>query len=429
MNKSKLLSYTNGKVYSFLYKEQDDKYIGYLSTTIYQFREYIKSQLPDDIKFEDFKKTWVIKNKLSSKIFNFADDNDKNRYYHYSNFYVSVTNKCKYCNVDLNNHNKQRTSFCKLCYSQYYTNRYLAQKFTPFENNKIKPIYKKHKRSKRTKRQEVYRSSFQKFYKFKNPNNFSDLVGCTQKFFKEYIESQFESWMNWDNFKKEWIIDHVIPISAVDIFNIKEVREVFHYSNCRPLAIHLNQTRPVKRLNYDKTIKFEMLNNWQKQKYLELVNSAVQFLDLNLIIPETDFVPGKEVVVNPKIKEKFKSIIIYGEEYNTSYKLFRGLRLLISKLIYWFKSKNQTNIILKETGDFNLIENLCGTTIENFVKYLELSYFPENDEDDGWKYWEWRFQSKVNYKDYDFFKYPEQILDAFYYENFFIQKNNRPWEK
>ena len=48
-----------------------------------------------------------------------------------------------------------------------------------------------------------------------------DILGCTYEEFKIYIESKFESWMNWDNrglYNGEpnygWDIDHIIPSST-----------------------------------------------------------------------------------------------------------------------------------------------------------------------------------------------------------------------
>ena len=75
------------------------------------------------------------------------------------------------------------------------------------------------------------------------------ILGCTFQQFKEHLESQFEDWMNWDNFgnpkdgifapNKTWDIDHIIPSSSAltesDIINLN------HYTNLKPLCTYVNR--------------------------------------------------------------------------------------------------------------------------------------------------------------------------------------------
>jgi hypothetical protein len=67
------------------------------------------------------------------------------------------------------------------------------------------------------------------------------LLGCTIPEFAEYIESQFEPWMTWDNWGNtvdSWQIDHIIPRIAIglDLSDIATAITVFHYTNQRPLS-------------------------------------------------------------------------------------------------------------------------------------------------------------------------------------------------
>ncbi len=66
------------------------------------------------------------------------------------------------------------------------------------------------------------------------------VLGCTYSEFKIYIESKFETWMNWDNHgkyipngKKTWQLDHIIPISSAKTED--EIIKLNHYSNFQPL--------------------------------------------------------------------------------------------------------------------------------------------------------------------------------------------------
>ena len=87
----------------------------------------------------------------------------------------------------------------------------------------------------------------------KNSKSFK-ILGCSFEDFKEHIESQFEDWMNWDNYglyngeeNYGWDLDHIVPISSAECE--EDVYKLNHYSNIQPLCSHIN--RNVKRDNID----------------------------------------------------------------------------------------------------------------------------------------------------------------------------------
>ena len=61
-------------------------------------------------------------------------------------------------------------------------------------------------------------------------------LGCTFRFFKDYIEAKFTGGMNWERLLRGEIhIDHIRPISSFNLFNEEELMRAFHYTNCQPL--------------------------------------------------------------------------------------------------------------------------------------------------------------------------------------------------
>ena len=79
-----------------------------------------------------------------------------------------------------------------------------------------------------------------------------EILGCSFEEFKNHIESQWESWMNWDNYglyngelNYGWDIDHIVPINSG--LNEVVVIKLNHYSNLQPLCSKIN--RDVKRSN------------------------------------------------------------------------------------------------------------------------------------------------------------------------------------
>lgn len=75
------------------------------------------------------------------------------------------------------------------------------------------------------------------------------ILGCTFKQFKSYIESKFESWMNWENYgnwngipselNTAWDIDHIIPLSTAK--TEEDVIRLNHHSNLQPLCSYINR--------------------------------------------------------------------------------------------------------------------------------------------------------------------------------------------
>jgi hypothetical protein len=69
-----------------------------------------------------------------------------------------------------------------------------------------------------------------------------EILGCSIEDFKKHVESQFESWMSWDNYgicksdeyKCTWHLDHIIPVIYAK--DDKEVCLLNHWSNFQPLC-------------------------------------------------------------------------------------------------------------------------------------------------------------------------------------------------
>jgi len=92
-----------------------------------------------------------------------------------------------------------------------------------------------------------------KIKKHKKTSKTSIILGCTFDEFKLYIESQFESWMTWDNYgckvpsgpNMTWDLDHIIPISSA--ITTEDIVRLNHYTNFQPLCSF--QNRFIKRDN------------------------------------------------------------------------------------------------------------------------------------------------------------------------------------
>ena len=79
------------------------------------------------------------------------------------------------------------------------------------------------------------------------------ILGCTFGEFRQYIESQFEPWMTWDNYglyngepNYGWDYDHIVPMKIG--LNEEDVIKLNHYTNIKPLCSYTNRV-----LKKDKT--------------------------------------------------------------------------------------------------------------------------------------------------------------------------------
>lgn len=67
---------------------------------------------------------------------------------------------------------------------------------------------------------------------------FMSILGCSLKFFMQYLEKQFQPGMTWSNYGNginKWNLDHIIPRSKFDHLNPDEIKKCWHYSNIRPM--------------------------------------------------------------------------------------------------------------------------------------------------------------------------------------------------
>lgn len=81
---------------------------------------------------------------------------------------------------------------------------------------------------------------------FKRTSKTQTILGCSFIDFKQHLEQQFQSWMNWDNYGLYngtegygWDIDHIIPLSTAT--TIEELHKLCHYTNLQPLCSKVNR--------------------------------------------------------------------------------------------------------------------------------------------------------------------------------------------
>lgn len=91
--------------------------------------------------------------------------------------------------------------------------------------------------------------------KIRKNSKVKQILGCTLQEFKLHLESQFETWMNWDNRglyngqpNYGWDIDHIIPKATAK--TEEDLIKLNHYTNLRPRCSYINRVEDRKK---DKT--------------------------------------------------------------------------------------------------------------------------------------------------------------------------------
>ena len=97
---------------------------------------------------------------------------------------------------------------------------------------------------------EALRSKFHKFIKGRK-TSISNYLGCDLNFYIKWIESNFIDTMSWDNYGKEWDMDHVIPTSILNFSIEKNIKFCYNWTNFRPSKKSDNMSKSNKLyINY-----------------------------------------------------------------------------------------------------------------------------------------------------------------------------------
>ena len=77
-----------------------------------------------------------------------------------------------------------------------------------------------------------------------------------------------------DEFKTNWHIDHVRPISSFNLANTKDLYEAFGWPNCRPLLKSKNLSKGAKRNLWSEVLQELKVRVFLKLYYPELCSNV-----------------------------------------------------------------------------------------------------------------------------------------------------------
>jgi hypothetical protein len=174
-----------------------------------------------------------------------------------------------------------RRSDCKQCNCEYSRKRRIEKKDQIRESNnlynqknreKVRDLnnanYAKYRKDPLKRIIYSNRSRISKMLKEKSldkTNSTVGFIGCALSFLREWLEYQFNSKMNWDNYGSIWHIDHVYPCNKFNGSN----NHCFHWTNLRPLEASKNMSKG------DKIIPFELVKQEIKVNYYKKLKNII----------------------------------------------------------------------------------------------------------------------------------------------------------
>jgi hypothetical protein len=129
-------------------------------------------------------------------------------------------------------------------YSRNYDSKEVQKRF--YQNNKEKFFTYKKERRKNDPSFKLIENIRKRIYSYIKNDSIKSIeyLGCNINFYLKYLESQFTTNMNWDNYGTYWEIDHIKSLFTFDFTNPMMIKEAFNYKNTRPLSISENRSRP-----------------------------------------------------------------------------------------------------------------------------------------------------------------------------------------
>ena len=191
------------------------------------------------------------------------------------NFNLTDTKTCSICKITKTLDNffqaKCKGTFramCKECSckkrKEYYAENKekVNKQIVQYQINKMK-IDDEYKLLKRTRSR--ISEAFKSQSLLKNGRTIKYL-GCTSKFFKDWIEFKLYGIMKFNNYGNIWHLDHVKPCASFDLSKESDIKECFNWKNIRPCLASENYSKKDKIINLQIEMQ-EFKANYFESKY------------------------------------------------------------------------------------------------------------------------------------------------------------------
>ena len=122
---------------------------------------------------------------------------------------------------------------------------------------------------------------------------YAPFFGLDIQKFREWVESQFDSDMNWENFSETWQFDHIVPIAYFDFGDEADMRLCWNFINIRAEKSTPNNNRR------------EKVDALAAKTYFHLLYQNTGYRVCSLMVEKIDRIEAAQMAANPTNVEDF----------------------------------------------------------------------------------------------------------------------------
>jgi len=219
---------------------------------LYKREYYLKNK--QRIKEYLLKNKEEISKKANERTKKWLENNKEKRNNYLKEYSIKNSEKIKQYQKNYKSKNDNREKaivYSKLYYNENKEELLVKQKEYAQKNKNNRNIYLKNRKNTDPKFKLIcsLRSTIATKLKqngFLKTGKTRDILGCNSDELKQYLESKFQSWMNWENHGLYngtegygWDIDHILPLSSAK--TEEELIKLFHHTNLQPLCSYTNR--------------------------------------------------------------------------------------------------------------------------------------------------------------------------------------------
>jgi hypothetical protein len=199
---------------------------------------------------------------------------------HDLSFISNIEKICKICNETKNITDLIKNRYlCKDCNNKNYRDKYKKDEEFCLKV-RLKDKNKNRKVSNEAQKKRYHSNPIEKFLKvqrsriaiaLKNKQKHTiEYLGCDAEQYYNWLQFNFNDTFKFDNYGKEWHIDHVIPLHNFNLENEQEQLLAFNWRNTMPLSVKENLKKGINIISLQIEQHLEKLKEYHLENKLDL---------------------------------------------------------------------------------------------------------------------------------------------------------------
>jgi len=212
---------------------------------------------------------------------------------HISSLLDNVEKTCNVCNISKSISDLIKNRYlCKDCYNKKYRDKYKND-----ETYRLKIILKDKNKNKKVaneaQKKRYHSNPINKMFRIQRSritialNNKQkqsiEYLGCDAERYWDWMQYNFDEKFTFDNYGKEWHIDHVIPIHVFNLENYNDQMLSLNWRNTTPLSISENLKKGANIISSQIEQHYKKLVEYHKKNNIELPQIFIDLFAKHLV--------------------------------------------------------------------------------------------------------------------------------------------------